>query len=279
MNSNLAPGSAISEIELARRLVSKDEAEFILLGLLGWRRHQIYFERTRLNPVLVRRFRKKVRQAATGVPVQYLVNSAPFLDLDIYVNRRVFIPRPETEELVLRAAKLVAKPKLILDYGTGSGCIAIALARIFPQAQVWAVDRSRAALAVARRNIRAYCLEDRIHLLRVETVTAPEMQFLTGKVDLLIANPPYVPKERWGRLPAKVRDYEPRYALDGGEKGMTVVSMLLSQGVVVVKPGGILAIEIDSSQSELVRELLPGATVERDLWGRVRYLFWRREVV
>jgi release factor glutamine methyltransferase len=159
-----------------------------------------------------------------------------------------------------------------VDYGTGSGCIAIALARALPEAGILAVDSSKAALAVAARNVAGLDLADRIRLARVRTLSEPVLTRLHGKLDLVISNPPYVPTSRIARLAPNVRR-EPKLALDGGPKGANIVAMLLTQGPDLLSFGGLLALEIDSTHAPVVRRLAPSAQVERDLAGRIRYVF------
>lgn len=254
--------------------ISRADAEFVLMHLLDVPRHELFLGAS-VPPPTVRRFRRIVAAAAHGTPVQYLVRSAPFLDLDLYVDRRVLIPRPETEELVTRAlGRLTAGPlPRFLDFGTGSGCIAIALARLVPNARIIAVDASRAALNVARLNARRCRVAGRIRFIQARSLADPQLRRLAGRLDLIIANPPYVPSARVARLPASVRDHEPKLALDGGPKGISIVAMLLEQGPPMLRPGGVLALEIDWSQGRTVRRLAPGAKVERDLFDRTRYAF------
>ncbi len=270
--------TTVAELQRAARLIPREEAEFLLMGLLGLKRHVLYLEGGQMDEQRAQVFRQMVSAAQKGVPVQYLVNQAPFLDLELYVDERVFIPRPETEELVLRAAARVKKTGVIVDYGTGSGCIAIALARIFPEAEVWAVDISSQALAVAAKNVRRYRLSNRVRLVQMGKLSDDKLDAVRGRVELLISNPPYIPNERRDRLPVRVRDYEPRISLDGGFLGVEVVKMLITEGVELLAPGGVLALEIDHTQGEYVQGLLPAAEVEQDLWGKMRYVFYRKEV-
>jgi len=230
------------------------------------------------------RLGRLVACASAGEPVQYLTHFAPFLDSEVRVDHRVLIPRPETEELVVRALSRVrsgreqqamSRKLLAVDYGTGSGCIAIALARALPDAKVLAVDASRSALAVAARNLSRHGLVGRVRLAQARTIDDPVLTRLRGQLDLLISNPPYVPASRMARLDRAVRR-EPRLALDGGPKGANIVAMLLTHGPGLLKPGGLLAIEIDSTHRAVVRRLAPAAEVERDLAGRVRYAFLTR---
>jgi len=260
----------------AARLIPVPEAEFLLTALLHRPRHRLYLDRGPVPARKAARFQSLVSRAAAGAPAQYLVRSAPFLDLDLYVDPRVVIPRPETEELVLRAARRARAPRLVLDYGTGSGCIAIALARMFPRARVLAVDRSLPALQVCRRNTKRYRLSHRIALVRADTLGAPRLRRLAGRADLLISNPPYVPAERIPKLPVRVRDHEPMVGLDGGRKGTKILAMLLDLGPGFLSPRGLLALEIDLTHARFVRARLPQAGIERDLNGKVRYAFSTR---
>jgi release factor glutamine methyltransferase len=279
----------MSEVRAAELLsraadsIPRSDAEYLLMHLLGARRHNLYSGST-VSSRTADRFRRLVARAKAGEPVQYLTRSAPFLDFDVHVDRRVLIPRPETEELVARtlarlrsnAGRLRTEGKMrTVDYGTGSGCIAIALARAFPEARVLAVDASKAALAVAARNVARNGLAGRVRLARARALDDPVVARLRGRLDLLISNPPYVPTSRLARLDRTVRR-EPKLALDGGPKGANIVAMLLARGPGLLKPGGLLAIEIDSTHEAVVRKLAPVAEIERDLAGRIRYAFLTR---
>jgi release factor glutamine methyltransferase len=243
------------------------------MHLLGTKRHGLY-SGVPVPGRIADRFRRLVARAGSGEPVQYLTATAPFLDFDVQVDHRVLIPRPETEELVSRTLdRLRSGRKLsVADYGTGSGCIAIALARAIPEASVLAVDASKGALAVAARNVAGLGLADRIRLAQARTLDASVLARMRGRLDLLISNPPYIPTSRLATLDRQVRR-EPKLALDGGPKGANIVAMLLAQGPELLKSGGLLAIEIDSTHEAVVRRLAPGASIELDLSGRARYAF------
>ncbi|MEO0077486.1 MAG: peptide chain release factor N(5)-glutamine methyltransferase [candidate division WOR-3 bacterium] len=257
----------------AARTLPVVEAEYLLEAILQIPRHLLFLDEGPLPASLVARYRAAVRKAAGGTPVQYLVRSAPFLDLDIYVDRRVLIPRPETEELVLRAVSRIQHPRLIVDYGTGSGCIATALARMFPHGRVVAVDSSRTALQVCRRNVSHYGLQKRVRLVQAESLSAPSLRRVAGRVDLLISNPPYIPSERIPKLSRSVRNYEPLCALDGGPEGTKILTMILELGPGLLSRRGLLALEIDSSHHEFIKRQVPQAVVERDFTGCARYAF------
>ncbi|MFO7650250.1 MAG: HemK/PrmC family methyltransferase [bacterium] len=258
-------------VQYALPRIDRADAEFLLMSLLEVPRHEAWSDRP-VSAVVARRFRLAVAAVKRGLPPQYAVHSAPFLDLDLFVDRRVLIPRPETEGLVQRALELCPAPRLVVDFGTGSGCIAVAVARTVQDCRVVAVDSSRAALEVARLNITRHKLGRRIRLAQCQGLAAPPLRRLAGKVDLLIANPPYIPTARLARLSDRVRR-EPRSALDGGPKGISIVAMLLEQGRSLVRHGGLIAIEVDSTHRNAVRRVAPGARIERDLAGLTRYAF------
>ena len=280
--------SAAELVRDAGKSIPTEEAEFILGLLLRKKRHELYSDKATVPARARRRFAELVLKARDGFPAQYLVHDAPFLDFSVYVDERVLIPRPETEELVLRAASRLGagkrtpiasrqSPILVVDYGTGSGCIAIALARMFPESRVLAVDSSGAALSVCRRNVRRRGIEARITPVRANSLDHPGISRISGRLDLLISNPPYVPTPRLEKLDPKVRNHEPLSALDGGPKGISILAMLLERGLEMLAAGGLLALEIDASQPRLLLKLAPDAVIERDLAGRPRYLFLKKE--
>ena len=211
----------------------------------------------------------------------YLVGHKEFYGLDFVVDRRVLIPRPETELLVERAIALgrevlaASHPSLtIADVGTGCGCIAVALAVHLPQARVFATDRSPQALEVARENVRRHGVEDRVRLLCGDLLTPvpPEV-----RLDLIVANLPYVSRSELEALPRSVREYEPlETALDGGEDGLALIRRLLGEAPRRLAPGGAVLLEIGATQgprvAELARRRFPGAEVRvlPDLAGRDR---------
>ncbi|MGB9741603.1 MAG: peptide chain release factor N(5)-glutamine methyltransferase [candidate division WOR-3 bacterium] len=260
-----------------RNLLPRAEVEYLAMGLLGMSRSEIYLSQREINSQTISRFYQLIKRARTGEPVQYLVNCARFLELELFVDPRVFIPRPETEELVLRAQTHIKSPALIIDYGTGSGCIALALARRFPGARVLAIDISTAALAVARINIRRYRLDDQIRLIRAGSLNSPYLKRLKSRVDLFISNPPYIPQERLPRIEKRVRNYEPLSALNGGAGGTEVIEMIIHQAPALLKPGGLLAMEIDATHGDFIINRLAGARIEPDIYGKTRYAFWWKE--
>jgi len=201
--------------------------------------------------------RAAIAEAAIGRPIAYLTGAKEFFSLPFEVTPDVMIPRPETEVLVERAIHLVrhGKGKIgsILDVGTGSGCIAISLAKHLADVSICASDVSEAALEVARRNARRHGLLERIEL-RVSDLFAswePDRRF-----NMIVSNPPYVAESEAESLPANVRDFEPRVALFAGEDGLAVVRRLIAEAPQHLSLGGHLLTEVAYNQSAAVRDLL-----------------------
>lgn len=211
-----------------------------------------------------------LERAARGEPIPYLTGHAPFMELDFIVSPAVLIPRPETEQLVEMAAEWGRGEIRIADVGTGSGCIAVSLARRMPRAVVVAVDISVAALAVAAANVARHA-PGRVHLVGGELLAA-----IGPGLDLIVANLPYVAAGEWPTLPIGVKSYEPTLALDGGPDGLSLIQALLPQAATRLRPGGLALLEIGWRQGPAVRELaqaaFPGAgvTLRQDFAGHDR---------
>ena len=251
------------------------EAEYLLSHILGLKKHELYLSDTAVTDSQVADFRASLREAESGRPVQYITGSAAFLDFSVHVDERVFIPRPETELLVTRIFEMTESLDLAIDFGTGSGCIAIALARGFPGARIAAVDASPDALAVAGLNAAGSAVADRIELMQATDLADPAFERYVRRLQLLVSNPPYIPSERIPELEPRVRDNEPALALDGGPNGTSILTMIARQGPRLLEPGGLLALELDPEQTETMVQAIPGASIESDLAGRRRYLFAR----
>lgn len=259
------------------------DAQVLLAHSLNCTRIDLYGARyAEVASAAVRQqYRDLIRQRIEGCPVAYLVGKKEFFSLELEVSPAVLIPRPDTELVVttcLDLARRGPQPK-ILDLGTGSGAIAIALARHLPAARVTATDISAEALEVARRNAVKHDVADRIHFVQgpmFEPVPANE------RFDFIVSNPPYIPSADIDSLPVGVRRYEPRLAVDGGPDGFAVFDALLAGAASHLVPGGCLIIEIGAPQEKPARERFAGypcyqlaATVydlsrhPRVLWARL----------
>ena len=230
------------------------DAEVLLSHALGCKRIDLYARHTEEAAEQGRqRFRELVRQRVEGCPVAYLVGHKEFFSLEFAVTRGVLIPRPDTECVVdecLRLAKGMTEPR-ILDIGTGSGCLAVAVARHHKTAQVTAVDISTEALAVASANADKHGVAARVRFLQGD-LFAPLTR--DERFDFLVSNPPYIPHADIAQLASGVRDYEPHLALDGGADGFTVFDRLIAEAPAYLKPGGYVLIEIGSPQEGPARE-------------------------
>lgn len=220
--------------------------------------------------------RRGVQRVAKGEPVQYVLGQWDFRSLTLKVDRRALIPRPETEqlvELVLKSAQVrqVTKP-LVVDVGTGTGCIILSLARELADGVFVGLDVSAEALALAKENAALTGLDGRV--LFAESDGCGE--FDPASVDVLVSNPPYIPSQVVDGLAPHIRDHEPRLALDGGPDGLDVYRALLLDAVMVLKPGGGVFFEIGDEQGPALRDMLEeyGFTevaVVKDYAGRDRF--------
>jgi len=262
------------------------DAELLLVHALGLSRARLIaqFDRV-LSPAELTRYRQLIERRRAHEPVAYIVGHKEFYGLDFYVDRRVLIPRPETELLVEKAIELAGKvgdrgyglyPLTLADVGTGSGAIAVSLAVHLPQATIYALDSSAEALEVAVRNVRRHGVEGRVHLLRGDLLSP-----LPEPVDLIVANLPYVSEEELAELPPEIRCYEPLSALDGGPDGLRHIRRLLAQAREYLRPHGAVLLEVGATQGEAVAELarrhFPTAEIEiaRDYGGLDRVVIVR----
>jgi release factor glutamine methyltransferase len=230
------------------------------------------------------RFRELVRRRAEGMPVAYLVGHREFYSLDFRVTSDVLIPRPETEFLVLTALDVIKvrateAPLAVADVGTGSGIVAITVARQTPRARITALDISPAALAVARDNAQRLGVAERVEFFVSDLFAAvPSGQTF----DLVVSNPPYVSTAEMAKLPREVRAYEPALALAAGDSGTSVIERLIPQAAERLSRGGSILLEISPMLQQRVESLLAaderlelGATV-KDLAGLPRVVQARR---
>ncbi|MBI2081400.1 MAG: peptide chain release factor N(5)-glutamine methyltransferase [candidate division NC10 bacterium] len=262
------------------------DAECLLAAALGCERAALYGRREAVPPAATARFAALLDRRAAREPVAYLTGIREFWSLPLKVTPAVLIPRPDTEILVEAVLGLLADrartPATVADVGTGCGAIAIALAVALPGAHLYAVDVSPEALSLAAENAHRFQVEKRITFLQGDGTAPFFATGLAGALDVLAANPPYIPTAELAALPPEVARFEPRLALDGGADGLTFHRHLAAGAPRLLRPGGFLAVEVGAGQAGAVRALLAGTpdlaplpTVQ-DLAGRDRVCLARR---
>lgn len=262
------------------------DAEVLLSDARGCERIQLYTAFDEEPGDAVRnRFRDLVKRRAAGEPVAYLVGRREFYSLTFHVTPDVLIPRPETEFLVLGVLDAVKQLGItdrlveVADVGTGSGAVAVSVAKHAANCHITAIDLNAQSLSVARKNAEQHDVADRIEFLVSDLLAeVPVPQ----RFDILASNPPYVAQTEMAKLSREVRDYEPRTALLGGVDGMEVISRLVAEATQRLVPGGWLLMEIGPTVEAKVLELVkadPGwidLTVLKDLAGLPRVVKVRR---
>jgi release factor glutamine methyltransferase len=260
-------------------------AELLMLFVLGRERAYLYAHPEReLSAEEQYRYEQVIRERAQGCPTQYITGHQEFWGIDLLVSPAVLIPRPETEHVVETVLDLLkeypADPagKLrVVDVGTGSGCIALALASELPQAEVHASDISPEALEIARVNAARFGMDSRIRFRKSDLLAAYPKDIF----DFVVSNPPYVGELEADKVQRQVREYEPRIAVFSGERGLDVYRRLIPQAQAALKPGGWLVVEIGFSTEESVKELLAGwddLRVTPDLQGIPRVIAARKSL-
>lgn len=257
-------------------------AEWLLSAATGLSRVEVYaFHERPLSDDERTTLRDGVKRRAAGEPLQYVTGEMPFRHIVVRVEPGVFIPRPETEVLVDVALELIADvdEPVVLEMCSGSGCIACAIATERPSARVVATEITSVAVGVARANAERLGVADRVTVLQGD-LFAGVPEELRGRVDLVIANPPYIPSGDLPALPAEVLGFEPHLALDGGPDGLDVVRRIAEQACEWLGPDGVVAMEIDETcakhASEGVREWYQEVRRVRDLAGRDRVVVGRK---
>lgn len=250
-------------------------AELLIGHALGLKRMQLYlqFERP-LTEVELAKIRPLVKRRSDREPIQYIVGTTDFSGLTLKVDRRALIPRPETELLVEELRKLEPAPARILDLGTGSGAIALALATHFPAAAVTAVDRSPDALALAAENAAQLGLQARVIFIESDWFAAVPAEAV---FDLVVANPPYLSDAETDATQPEVLRHEPRGALSAGPDGAEDLLAIIAAAKPRLAPGGRLALETGIAQHPRLVEAARAAgfkdvTSRQDLTGRDRFV-------
>lgn len=252
------------------------DAEILMMKVLKIELHQLLMDIDRvLSEPELDAFNQLVERRQQGEPVAYIIGSAEFMGFDFIVKPGVLIPRPETEELVefLNGYYKTNKRVKGLDMCTGSGCIAISLAKLNKKRLMTAVDISEAALEICKKNSKR---------LKTKNVTIIASDLFdnvpAGSYDFIVSNPPYIESAEINRLMKDVKEYEPTIALDGGIKGLDFYEKIVTNALDYLKPGGGLFFEIGYNQGKSVRELMEDAgyqniVVKKDLSGRNRMVY------
>lgn len=247
------------------------EAELLIGYLLQMNRVQLYLNFDRpITAAEQQQLRNLLRRRAMHEPIQYLIGEAEFFSLKFNLNRHCLIPRPETEVLVETAIACCRRfddPQRtiqILDVGTGCGNIAIALAKNVDRAFITAIDIDPEALAQARANAQMHQVQARISFQQ-QDVLATELMQLPEKLDLVVSNPPYISREEFEKLPPEVKNFEPRYALDGGIDGLQYYYKLAELTRRLLADSGWLVVEIGAGQRESVQMILSDSRIFRKI--------------
>jgi release factor glutamine methyltransferase len=247
--------SGIQRLEAARVGSPRLNAETLLMFVLGSDRAFLFAHSERvLTPDEVLRYDQALGERARGVPAQYVTGHQEFWGLDLLVSPAVLIPRPETEHVVETVLELVEGRSglKIVDVGTGSGCIALALAKELTDAEIHATEISPEALEIARANAARNQLETRIHFYETDLLAGLEDMVF----DFVVSNPPYVAESEADTVEAQVRKFEPRLAVFSGATGLEVYRRLIPQANQVLSPDGWLVLEIGFRSRDQVAKLL-----------------------
>ena len=260
------------------------DAERLLGHALGWSRVDLYtrFEET-LTPEQVDAFRELVRRRADREPLQHILGRWPFRTVELICDARSLTPRPETEDVVAEALRRIegVEAPLVADVGCGGGCMAASIATERPDARVVGVDIALETLELALENVEALGLADRVRLLEGDLCAPLVAEGYGGRVDLLVSNPPYVKSGDIAALQPEVRDHDPLAALDGGADGLVFYRRLFDEARAVVKPGGVMVLELAEDGETAVRHTAAvngwtEAEVRKDFADVARILSVRR---
>jgi len=236
------------------------DAEWLMSHVMGKERMEILLRpNMEMKKEEQERFFQLLQRRIQGEPLQYILGTQEFMGLSFLVDQRVLIPRQDTETLVEEAIRVMKRDwggaGRILEVGTGSGAIAISLAKLLPQTFVTAVDLSSEALSVAAANARIHGVDSRIAFLKCDFLR-DSLSDDGKRYHLLVSNPPYIPSSQIEGLQREVKDYEPRMALDGGEDGLLFYRAIKEKAPALLHKGGMVLMEVGYNQAEKVREIL-----------------------
>ncbi|MGA8189851.1 MAG: peptide chain release factor N(5)-glutamine methyltransferase [Candidatus Sulfotelmatobacter sp.] len=258
-------------------------AELLLMFTLECDRAYLYAHPERdLTSDEITRYADILSERARGVPAQYITGHQEFWGIDLIVTPAVLIPRPETEHVIetvlacVGRTLLSASPLRLIDVGTGSGCIALALTKELPQAEIHATDVSSAALEIARANAARHQLQSHIHFREADLLTGVD----NDSFDFIVSNPPYVGESEEDQVQLEVRKFEPRNAVFAGPTGVEVIARLIPQAHAALRVGGWLVMEISGTIVEGTKQLLTGweeIQIVTDLQGIPRVVAARKK--
>ena len=260
-------------------------ARMLLAYVLGIEEWQLSVYRQAITPAQTNKLQSLTEQRSQRIPLQHLIGMVGFYGLEIEVSPSALIPRPETELLVETVLKTIQKnqahhaPTKLLDLATGTGCIALALAKALPSAQVWGLDISKVALELARKNAVHADMESRVTWIESDlwkSIEDPTLQW-----DYIISNPPYIPSHEINELEPEVRDHDPILALDGGEDGLDFYRMLAKQTAQWTSKNGFIFLECGKDQAPAIKNLFKNTSwfadqVVRDYNDIQRILVFRK---
>jgi release factor glutamine methyltransferase len=267
-------GEARRLLEQAGIESAEQEAYWIVEHVLRLPAHHVVADRDRLlSPAELVAARGLIERRVGREPLQYILGTQEFCGLEFDVNQAVLIPRPETELLVDYVAQRIPAERqaTIVDVCTGSGCIAVAIARLRPRARVIATDLSTPSLEVARRNAARHAVCERITWLEGDLLEPLAGRGLEGRIDVIVSNPPYISEADWATLQPEVRLFEPRGALVAGPQGTELHERLLHEAGRYLSPGGALIMEIGAGQARAMRRIvdqIPGYRFHRLVYDK-----------
>ncbi len=247
---------AVSSLTKGRTPSPRLNAELLLMFTLGCDRAYLYAHPEReLTAEESSRYENAQAERARGIPTQYITGHQEFWGMDFIVSPAVLIPRPETEHVIETVLERVGRKlsvSRVVDVGTGSGCIAVALAKELPNAEIHATDISNAALEIARANAARHEFENRLRFHHADLLEG----FEPASFDFIVSNPPYVGESEEDQVQLEVRKFEPRNAVFAGPTGLEIVARLIPQAQSALKPNGWLVVEISGTIAEGVKNLL-----------------------
>ncbi len=287
-----------NSLKLAIEILKKSEIEFPEINADTLLAYVLSCDRTKLytNPDDVIddadfvRYKELINRRSHHVPLQYITQRVEFMSLDFAVDERVLIPRPETEilvETVLNKAQsndFSDKSIIILEIGTGSGNIAVSLAKYLSTAEVYTSDISLDALSLAKENIQRHEVDDKVHLLHGDFFDVFCKCVEKGRIDFIVSNPPYISESEWAELEPEVKDHEPWRALVGGKEGLSFYRRIVKDAIDWLKPGGHLVVEVGETQANSIIKLMQNGLhycdmeIIKDLQGVERIISAKRDV-